>query len=144
MFRNPLEPSSGSNVQYLAEITIMVQLRLLIMVAVSTTAAYTGPWCVCVCVPFTVHHGRLSNYSPHNKRTKKACHILYPCQLYTFSFSQMPSFHSILLAKHNARKVKMHYKYQSEPWGSHFTFKTVRETLSKTLAIVNCYEVPQT
>jgi hypothetical protein len=50
MFRNPLDPSSGSNVQYLAEITIMVQFRLPITVVVSTMAAYTGPWCVCVCV----------------------------------------------------------------------------------------------
>lgn len=27
---------------------------------------------------------------------------------------------------HNARKVKMHYKHQSKPQGSHFTFKIVK------------------
>jgi len=65
------------------------------------------------------------------------------------SFTHFP-FHSCLhftqsyWLMHNARKVKMHCKYQSEPWGSHFTFKTVRETLSKILAIVNCYKVAQT
>jgi hypothetical protein len=47
MFRNPLDPSSGSTVQYLAEITIVVQLRMPITAVVSTMAAYTGPWCVC-------------------------------------------------------------------------------------------------
>jgi hypothetical protein len=48
MFRNPLDPSSGSNIQYLAEITIMVQLRLPIMVSpyqANSTRAHTHtPW----------------------------------------------------------------------------------------------------